>query len=162
VLAYASNVFVGHAGFAIDYGLGPDGLQDPTGHRDNLMSADFTDIGIGMVDSTPGKNTGPLLITQDFGSPPTADNPFLLGVVYNDANGNGFYDQGEGLGNVTVAINGPGGPVRVPTSPAGYYQVQVPAGTYSITASGGGLADPVDQTATVGTSNVKADFKIGN
>jgi hypothetical protein len=160
--AYASNVFEGHAGFAIDYGFGPNGLQDPTSHRNNNMSANFTDMGIGIVDSTPGKKTGPLLITQNFGSLQNPGNPYLLGVVYRDANGNSFYDQGEGLGNVNIAIDVPGGPVTMQTSPAGYYQARVPAGTYTVTASGGGLAAPETRMATVGTSNVKADVKIGN
>ena len=33
------------AAFAIDWGVGPGGIQSPAGHRDNMMSADFREVG---------------------------------------------------------------------------------------------------------------------
>ena len=51
-------------------------------------------------DHQPG-DFGPQVITEDFGTPANANTAYLVGVVYNDLNGNGQYDEGEGLGGVT-------------------------------------------------------------
>jgi hypothetical protein len=161
ILAYANDVAIGHAAFAVDWGFGPNGLLNPTGHRDNIMSANFTDVGIGIVKSEAGKKTGPLLITQNFAAPANPGDPFLLGVVYGDKNKNGSYDAGEGLANVTVTITGPNGPLpAVTTSDQGYYQVQVPAGTYNLEFTGAALPAPETRMGMVGTTNVKQDVKI--
>ena len=64
-------------------------------------------------------------------------NPFLTGVVFNDASGNGEYEPGEGLSGVTITVSNVG---TTTTLDAGGYRIQVPAGIYTVTASGGGLA----------------------
>ena len=43
-------------------------------------------------------------MTQDFGNPGAAT--FITGVVYQDLNGNSFYDIGEGRSNVRVDESG--------------------------------------------------------
>ncbi len=156
----ATTVFNAQAAWAIDWGFGPGGIQVGTGHRNNLMSTNFTDFGVGISDVTPGKRFGPLYMTQNFGRPLNGGNPFLLGVVYQDANKNGVYDQGEGVADVDVQIDGPGGNFTLKTSAAGYYQQQVAAGAYTVVASGGGLAAPQTRNATVGTVNVKQDVLV--
>jgi predicted phage tail protein len=158
IFAYAQSPFEAHAAFAIDWGGGPGGIQSPPGHRQNIMSTGFREVGIGMVDAPGPAAVGPLLVTQDFGNRFGFGNPFLLGAVYNDANNNGFYNQGEGLGSVNLAITGTGGTFNVASTPAGGYQLQVPAGTYQVTASGGGLSSPVVQNVTIGTQNVRLNF----
>jgi hypothetical protein len=161
IYAYASSLFSAHAAFAIDWGSTPTGIQSPPGHRDNIMSTSFRDLGIGVLDAPSNPNVGPLLITQDFGNRFSYGNPNVLGVVFNDANGNGYYDQGEGLGNVTLTIVGPGGSSQIVTTAYGGYQTQLSPGTYTITGSGGTLFAPITQSVTVGTDNVHLDFVRG-
>src|SRR5439155_266844 len=94
-------------------------------------------------------------ITQDFGS--NATGPFVLGVVYNDANHNNFYDQGEGLAGVTVKPDS--GSFFAVTGTAGGFAFPVgTSGTLMVTASGGGLASPVTMQVTLTGVNVKVDF----
>ncbi len=161
VFAFAESVFHAHAAFAIDWGNGPGGIQSPPGHRDNLMDKDFREIGIGIVDSTAGKQTGPLLVTQDFGNRFNFGGSYVLGVVFNDADQNGFYSVGEGLSGVNIQVSNGGGSFSTQSMTAGGYQLQVPAGTYTVTFSGGGLASAITQNVMVGSSNVKIDAGVG-
>jgi Ca2+-binding RTX toxin-like protein len=159
VYAYAKSTFHGHAGFAIDWGNDTNGIQNPPGHRDNMMSASFREVGIRIIDSTPGKSVGPQLVTQDFGTRSGFGNPAFVGVVYNDANSDGYYEAGEGIGGATVKLEGSGGTFATTSMTAGGYQVQVPAGTYKVTASGGALGGSIVlNSVSVGSSNVKRDF----
>lgn len=156
IFAYAKSVFHGHAAFAIDWGTTSTGIQDPAGHRQNMMDARFNEVGIGIVSSTSGKKTGPLLITEDFGRRDA--EPYVLGVAYFDRNHDGLYTPGEGLAGVDVTISGSEGTYTTRTYAAGGYQLQVPAGDYTVTFSGAGLTDPVVRQTTVGSSNVKVDL----
>ncbi len=158
IFAYGKTVFETHAAFAIDWGSGPGGIQNPPGHRDNYMDSRYTEIGIGLVDATAGKATGPLLTTQDFGARLNPGSPFLLGVVYKDANANSLYDLNEGLGGVTVTVVGNNINLFQQTAPGGGYQFALPAGNYTVTFSGGTLASPVTRQAAVGMANVKLDL----
>jgi len=163
IFAYSQSVFEGHAAFAIDWGSTSTGIQDPAGHRENIMDPDFTQVGIGLV-SGQGQQVGPLLITQDFAGPSYlagASNPYLVGAVFNDANGDGFSNPGEGLGGVPITVtDGSGNFVTTTTGSAGDYQLQLPAGTYSVTASGGALGSTTEgpQSVTIGSSNVLLNF----
>jgi uncharacterized protein YkwD len=158
IYAYANSVFYGHAGFAIDWGPGLNGMQNPAGHRNNMMNGSFREVGIAVTqDNNPNTDVGPYVITQDFGNRSTLGNPYLLGAVYNDINHDGRYEAGEGLGGVTVTVRGTTNSYNIGTMSAGGYQLQVPAGSYAVTFSGPGLATPITQTVTVGTANVMLD-----
>src|SRR3954471_14830977 len=130
VYAYCKSVWCGHAGFEVDWGgsIATGGMQVPPGHRQNIHSPDFREVGIGVVlGSNGGSNgVGPQLVTQDFGAVGGL-SPFVTGVVYRDLNGNGFYDPGEGTGGVTVNV-----------SNANYYAVTASAGGYSVPLPGNG------------------------
>ncbi len=174
VYAFSNDVAYGHAGFVIDWGydaedinggsLYPDwqtrgdGMQDPPGHRNNLISSSFTEIGISVVaENDPGTSVGPQLITQDFGRRAGYQAQFV-GVVINDGDGDSFYDIGEGLSGVSILLQRQGGGSYTTTSwSSGGWQIAVPAGTYTITFSGGGLSAPIVETATLGSVNVKVD-----
>ena len=160
VFASATSVFEAHAAFAIDWGATSTGIQNPPGHRENIMDAAFRDVGIGLANGIPGHQTGPLLITEDFGAPLNPGNPFLVGAVFADANGDGFYSQGEGLAGVSVSVSGPGGTFTTTTGAAGGYQLQLPAGSYTATFSGGGLVSPAVQSVTVGAVNVLLNVDV--
>lgn len=158
VYAYADSVFYGHAGFAVDWG-GPGGgtiggMQNPPGHRDNMLSPLYREVGVGVVDGSNG-TVGPQLVTQDFGVQPSSP-AFITGVVYFDLNGSGFYDLGEGIGGVTV--NTPGSTYFAVTADSGGYAIPVTAnGNYTLTFTGPGLSNQT-VVAISGMQNAKVDY----
>ena len=155
VFSYSHNVPFGHAGFAVDWGGSPltGGMQNPPGHRDNMLSADFREVGVGVVDGVNG-SVGPQLVTQDFGSQGSA-TAFITGVVYYDFNGNGFYDLGEGIGGVTV--NTPGSTYYAVTANSGGYAIPVSAnGNYPLTFTAPGMSNQAS-VAVSSLHNVKVD-----
>lgn len=163
IFAFATSVFQGHAAFAIDWGDTLTGIQEPPGHRNNIMRPNYREVGIAIsTENNPNTDVGPLVITQNFGSPSNLENSWLLGVVFNDLNRDNFYDSGEGLGNVNVSINGVNTSFATTTMTAGGYQVQVPTGLYDVTFYGGGLIAPITQTVGVGLENVKLDLNASN
>lgn len=140
------------------------------GHRVNLLNPDsivFREIGIGYhlganLETVTSTGNPPFqtkdFITQDFGTALSGTTgPFVLGVVYNDANHNNFYDQGEGLVGVTVTPDS--GSFFAVTGTAGGFAFPVgTSGTLIVTASGGGLASPITMQVTLTGVNVKVDF----
>jgi uncharacterized protein YkwD len=161
VFAFTNSVEHAEAGFAVDWGDGPHGLQSPAGHRDNLMAGVFNEVGISVQDSQAGKSVGPLLVTQDFGA--RRDQlPFLLGVVYEDKNRDNAYTPGEGVANATIVASGKAGTFTVGSAAAGGYQMQLPPGTYTVTASGDGLKGFASLgNVVIAGDNVKRDFPRG-
>jgi uncharacterized protein YkwD len=139
------------SGLIIDAGV-PD-----LGHRRQLLAIDAiyqnqNQVGIGVVQN----GTGPLVdyYTVDSASANGA-GPFLTGVIFNDANHNGQYDIGEGLGGVTITVAGIGSTL---TWGSGGYSLAVAPGAYTVTASGGGLSAPISQTVSIGLSNSRLNF----
>ncbi len=160
VFAFASSVIFGHAGFVIDWGVGPGGMQTPPGHRNNLLSGNFSEIGIDIThEANPATSVGPLVITQDLGNRFNYA-PQVLGVVFDDADGDGFYDAGEGTGGLTVTLAGAAGTFTTTTWATGGYQIAVPQSTYTLTFSGPGLASARSTQVTLGGANVKLDLNL--
>lgn len=152
VFSYAKNVWYAHAGFNIDWGNGPSGMQSPPGHRLTIHNGDFREVGIGLVWGTNsmGTNTvGPMLVTQDFGTQYGGGQPFITGVVYDDANTNGICDPNEGVGGVRIDVEG-----------ADHYAISSTHGVYSIPVSSNGVY-PVTFQRT-GYPNVNATATITN
>jgi len=167
--AVAENAFANaesdlhaHAAFAIDWGSTATGIQDGHGHRTNLMNPTYTEIGIGILSQDDSDaEVGPLVVTQDFGRRWAAE-PVVLGVVFQDDDGNGRYDAGEGLADVQVAMQNESGEVLfTQTMSAGGYQLKIPAGAYTVTAFPSDSQAPlvVDQVIVAG-ENVKVDFAL--
>ena len=155
VFSYATSVFDGHAAFAVDWGPGTGGMQTPPGHRDNMLRALFREAGMGVVDGTNG-SVGPQLITQDFGTQQSA-TPLIAGVVYYDFNTNGFYNTGEGIGGVTVNINGSS--YYAVTADSGGYAVPVTTnGNYTVSFSANGLTTTQQAVTVSNLANVKVDW----
>jgi len=154
VYASAKSVIHGHAGFEVDWGNGPEGMQSPPGHRLNTHSSNFREIGVGVILGSNG-GVGPQLVTQDLARR-SGLSPFITGVVYYDFNSNGSYDLGEGLGGVDVTVSGSS--YYAVTAGSGGYSVPVPASTTpTVTFAAAGLPDHI-VNVTVDTSNVKVDF----
>jgi hypothetical protein len=81
---------------------------------------------------------------------------FITGVVYQDNNGNGIYDAGEGIGGATVAIGG--GSYYAVSSSSGGFAIPVPAnsGNWTVTAVIG--TTTLTENATVAGDSVEVDF----
>jgi hypothetical protein len=160
VYAYSRSVFYGHAGFEVDWGgtAATGGMQSPPGHRQNIHSTQFREVGIGVVLGSNGGlgGVGPQLVTQDFGSVGGL-LPFVTGVVYRDLNGNGFYDPGEGVGGVTVNVSNAN--YYAITASSGGYSVPVPgSGAYTVTFSGAPVATAQKNVSVLAAQNTKADY----
>ena len=159
VFAFMDSVFHAHAGFAVDWGSGPHGLQSPAGHRDNLLAGTYTEVGLSIIDAPAGKSVGPMLVTQDFGSR-RGEGPFLLGTIFDDRDRDGYYTAGEGIAGATIVASGKSGTFTATSMTAGGYQMELPAGAYTVTASGGGLKGLSSLgNVTIGGDNVLRDFK---
>ena len=163
VFSYAFNMEYAHAGFEVDWGNGPGGQQSPPGHRNNNHDPQITEVGVGVVvgnhtvvrpDST--NSVGPRVVTIDFGRPITVQR-FVTGVAYYDLNGDGEYDEGEGLPGVRVDVGGAN--FFGTTTRAGGYGVPVADGVRTVTFSGPGL-NSVTRSVTVDGTSVKADLAL--
>jgi len=126
-------------------------------HRRQLLAIDPTfltqnQVGIGIVLNGSGPYSDYYTIDTAAG---TNTEPFITGVIFNDVAGTGQYALGEGLGGVTVTVSGVG---TTTTFDSGGYSVQVAPGTYTVTASGGGLSAPLSEVVTVGTQNLRLNF----
>jgi hypothetical protein len=162
VYAYCKSVWYGHVGFEVDWGgtAANGGMQSPAGHRANIHSTTFREVGIGVVLGSAGGSSGvgPQLVTQDFGVTGSLQ-PFVTGVVYRDLNGNNFYDPGEGVGGVTVTISGVD--TYAVTAASGGYSVPVPgSGNYNVTFSGGSAPTTQRNVSVVNNQNVKSDYIV--
>lgn len=71
-----------HMAFAVDWGTGTNGMQNPRGHRDAMMSALYTGIGIGTVDE--GWGAGRVTKVQKLAAL-SSTNRIAYGYVYTDA-----------------------------------------------------------------------------
>jgi len=82
---------------------------------------------------------------------------FLTGTVYDDLNGNGIMDAGEGLPGITVTA----GSLNTLTNGGGGYSIQLPQGKHLITASGDGYNGTTSANVRVAGYNISADFISG-
>jgi len=157
-ISYGESIAAGYTSTAAALqGLITDAGVRDLGHRLQLlaMTPEFQaqqEVGIGVVLN----GSGPYSDYYTIDTTVTADTrPFLTGVVYNDANHNGTYDVGEGLGGVTLSIAGVG---AISTFSSGGYSWQLNPGTYTVTASGPGLPGPITKTVVLSSTNVELDF----
>lgn len=161
IYAFSEDPVHSHAGFIVDWGPGPGGMQTPAGHRISILSSNYTEIGIGVIAETnPATSVGPNVVTQNFGNRFDYQSQ-LVGTVFKDNDGDMFYDSGEGLAAVTITATGATGTFTTQSWTSGGYQLQVPAGSYTVTFSGGSLASAQSKTFVMGADNVKVDAISG-
>jgi hypothetical protein len=91
---------------------------------------------------------------------PVKKEAYLTGVVYRDANRNGAYDIGEGLGDVTITAAGNRGHGTTTTFGSGGYSLPLRPGSYMVTASGGALPQAMTQSGTIGSLNLGLNFIV--
>ncbi len=136
------------------------------GHRTNMMSANFREVGISAIAGVFTSNGTPynsVITTQNFGKD-FGTNAFLTGVTYTDkVTNDDFYTVGEGLGNIIVNAVSNGQTFTTNSLSSGGYSLRLAPGTYSVTFGGDfnndGIADTsIARTVIVGSENVKQDF----
>jgi Ca2+-binding RTX toxin-like protein len=166
VFAFVTSPVYAHAGFYVDWGNGPGGIQDPAGHRDTILSERFSEIGVGVVEVTDeSKTTGPYIVTQHFGDRFNT-GPKLTGVVIDDRDNDDFYDIGEGLGGVEVVATSGTLRFSTVTYASGGYTVELPRGlgetVFDVTFSGEALGGTVTRQVNIGLRNVKLDIELAD
>lgn len=133
------------------------------GHRTNILSDAFAEVGIGQLEGVfraPDqngvlRNFNASMIAQDFGSHASRQN-FLTGVVFDDTTiADDFYTPGEGLGNVFVSVSGVG---TATSGAAGGYELAGVTGLRTVTFSSGALSSPVSVSIAMSGGNVKLDL----
>ncbi|AMV38952.1 CAP domain-containing protein [Planctomyces sp. SH-PL62] len=160
--AYANSVDNAMQAFLYDWGVAD------AGHRRNLIqpgvapSDAFTDVGVGVVKTSArpgGGKLGPVVVTQNFGSRSDAPTQ-LVGVVYDDKNGDDFYTPGEGKGGVSIdATNLDTGKTQSAKSwDSGGYQIPLAKGRYQVTASENSVVIKQVDVSVTG-QNVAQDFR---
>src|ERR1700712_1025578 len=94
------------------------GIAD-RGHRTNLLSGVYQEIGVGQVTGNfQGSNA--TMLTEDFAT--RGSQQFLTGVSYADADHDNFYSFGEGRDSMSVVTTAGG---SISTGPAGGYSLSV-------------------------------------
>ena len=127
------------------------------GHRKNTLTDSFEEIGLGALTGRfNGYNS--LMVTEKFARSASTPTPMLVGVVYEDSNSNGRYDIGEGIQGVTVSPDR--GSYHAVTSSSGGFAIPLGnlSGSLTVTASGGGLSQPITRQVSLTGKNVKLDF----
>ena len=131
------------------------------GHRTNMMSTTHREVGVYLAlgTSTMGGRTYPYAVYSacDFGS--ASGGTYLCGVVYDDANGDAFYDVGEGLSNARLTLVETGATVAAWSSGAYSLPVTGLSGTYTLRLSFSNSSLSADKAVTLAGSNVKCDFR---
>lgn len=98
------------------------GLYLSAGHRANTFSSDLREIGLTQVEgpfTANGTTYNSSMLTQNFAL--SGPDVFVTGVAYRDADGDGFYTIGEGLGDVVFGT----GQTQDVTSQSGGYGVDM-------------------------------------
>ena len=169
VFSNVDSVIHGHAGFQIDWGLGPGGIQSPPGHRLTIHNSEYREIGVGVIigsreNAFPNdpdsiyRDVGPQLAAQVLAAP-LSDSIFITGVAYYDFNSNQFYDMGEGLGGLTVDVSG--NAFHAVTMNSGGYSVPVSAnGDFDVHFSSNEFPSQNSSVTISNSENVKLDYLL--
>ena len=165
IFAYADSTFATQASWAIDWGgtAATGGIQNPAGHRDNIMLSLFREAGFSIIDeANPNTQVGPLVVTGEFGNRNALNGKaWLLGVAFQDTNKNGWYEAGEGLSDVQVEITGINGTTfsnKLTVGTAGGYQYLLNPGQYKIDFSRNGIV--INSKTTLISATAPANVKI--
>jgi uncharacterized protein YkwD len=136
-------------------------LVKSTKHRPILMDNIFDEVGTGVRNGTyriSGVSYNATTVTEDFGG--SSNKVFITGVAYTDLiQRDNFYTVGEGMAGLTVVATAGSSRYETQTGPSGGYSLEVAAGTYTVTFSGGALAQPVSfSNVVVQSENRKVDL----
>jgi len=159
---FAANPLHGHAVWCANWGAGPGGMAAGRPNR-AIVLGDLANAGIAVV-AAPDEQAvlGPLVVVASHADANElfADHHdrFLVGTVWEDRDGNGRYDPGEGLAGVRVEPDA-GGFFAVTAAGGGYAIPVTSAGVYSVAFSGGGVP-PALRSVGVGGESVLVDYRV--
>lgn len=125
------------------------------GHRKVMLTDAFREVGVSIRRGPyvqDGARYDSMMAVQDYATARNARTYFILGVVYDDRNGNGEYDFGEGTANSLVTV----GDQSATTGAGGGYTFEAPAGDYTVHFITGS-----EQKLVVIDKNVKLDLVNG-
>ena len=132
------------------------------GHRSNLLTDFYREIGVGIeYGDYAFQSIGDLpamMTTEKFGA---SNKHFITGVVFSDGVINDdFYSVAEGIGKVSiVATDTTGNKFSTETGAAGGYALHAPNGNYSLVAIIPGRQSAVNLgTVTIQNANTKVDI----
>lgn len=132
-------------------------------HRQNMMFDPYEELGTAVefgefFDGTNNYNAA--MVAEEFGF--NSGDSYLTGVAFDDSvTDDDFYSVGESESGIRItAIDTTSSDsFFTHTGPSGGYNLKLPVGTYTVTASGGRLDDTmVVIDVIVGSENVKVDF----
>lgn len=129
-------------------------LWDSDGHQANLMSGNWSEIGVGYDYGSYQGYNGSTFVTELFSD---TGKSYLTGVVIEDEDGDEFYDMGEGQGGVRITAFNDDDAFATSTWDSGGYSLALPPGTYTVVFEGGDLDEPYETEVTIGEDNVKLD-----
>jgi Ca2+-binding RTX toxin-like protein len=164
-IAWSGSSSQGTYAADIEVTLQHSGLFLSAGHRDNMLNGNFREVGVGInlgLYLTGGTNFYGMMSSFNFAKSGAAS--FVTGVAYNDANGDGFYSIGEGMGGVTMRLLSGGAQVASGVSQlAGAYAAATAAGgDVEAQFSGGALAGTLGVQFNKTASNAKIDATAAN
>lgn len=142
-------------------------LYESSGHRRNQMNPNWKEAGTGIrfgLYLSNGTNFDTIMGTENF-SARTADT-FITGVVYTDSDSDGMYSIGEAIraGTITATNTSTGDSWSASIGASGGYALEVPDGSYSVTAAwdDNGTDFLAVTSVVVAGQNVKTDFETGS
>lgn len=163
IMLYGAEGPYTHASFAVDWG------RPRLDHRinlldlrwdgeDRLIPAPHRDAGIGILPIS-GDNYGPYVVVQEIASELRSTTVLLTGVAFTDANGDGFYQPGEGVGGIDV-VPEVGGFHAITSASGGYAIPFVPGeGPTRLQLQKDGKV-VAEHEADIQQVNVKLDFLL--
>lgn len=129
-------------------------LWDSDGHQANLMSGNWSEIGVGYDYGSYQGYDGSTFVTELFSD---TGQSYLTGVVIDDQDGDEFYDIAEGQGDVRITAYNDDASYATSTWASGGYSLALPPGTYTVLFEGGELDAPYETEVSIGNDNVKLD-----
>jgi len=159
---FAANPVHGHAVWSANWGAGAGGMIDGRPNRAIVMGA-LTNVGIAVVsDADGGDLLGPLVAVASHADAnelfATHYNRFLVGTVWEDLDGDGAYDPGEGIAGVDIVPDA-GGFFAVTAAGGGFAIPVTGPGTFHVAFSGTGVPLRVRQVG-VGADSVLVDYRV--
>ena len=124
-------------------------------HQTNLLSDAWSEIGMGYDYGDHNGFPHATFATQTFSD---TGKTYLTGAVFEDADGDRFYDVGEGQGGVRITAWNDDGAHGTATWAAGGYTLALPRGTYKVAFEGAALDGIYETEVTIGDENVKLDL----
>lgn len=133
-------------------------FMDSPYHTPILFQWTRHEIGVGHTDlcSTRGGSCRALSVNAASRTESAPWTLFVTGVAYDDANGNGRMDLGEGRSGVQVSAGGS----STTTNAGGGYSLMLPPGKHTISTSGAGFGASTALVLVIG-HNVGVDFEKG-